>query len=458
MARGWGTHVARGMRLELPDPRLASCVAANRAFLLLLHDGDEITPGPSTYHRFWFRDAAYLLGALDRYGYEREVAEVLRSYPSRQHADGFFFSQAREWDANGAALHAIAEHWRLHRDRELAVELAPSVARGAEWIERKRHTKRRRDPACEGLLPPGVSAEHLGPFDWFYWDDFWALRGLLDAAEVLEAVGESRASSAAAAMASSLRADLDRSLALTAARLGTPAMPAGPRRRIDPGVIGSLVAGWPLRLMGADDERLRATADVVRDRFLDGPAFFQGISHTGLGTYLTLQLAFVELAAGDRRALDRLEWMLGVATPTWTWPEAVHPRLPGGCMGDGHHGWAAADVLTFVRNLLVRETDEDGDGLALLSLVPDEWLGQGVEVHDAPTHAGRLSYAVRWHGDRPALLWELDAHDSVGDVRLTVPGLDPSWSSHDRSGEALLAPVTPPGQISAVSLRRQASS
>jgi len=24
-------------------------------------------------------------------------------------------------------------------------------------------------------------------------------------------------------------------------------------------------------------------------------------------------------------------------------------------MGDGHHGWAAADLLTFVRNLLVRE-------------------------------------------------------------------------------------------------------
>jgi hypothetical protein len=452
VSKGWQAHTARGMRLELPDSKLASCVDANRAFLLLLHDGTEITPGPSTYHRFWFRDADYLLGALDRYGYEREVSEVLRSYPSRQHADGFFFSQAREWDANGAALHSIAEHWRLHRDGALLTELAPSVARGAEWIERKRHTKRRPDEALRGLLPPGVSAEHLGPFDFFYWDDLWGVRGLLDAAEVLRAAGESDAAEDAARMAESFTADLDRSLELTAKRLGTQAMPAGPRRRIDPGIIGSLAAGWPLRLMEPHDERLVATAEAVRDRFLVDDAFFQGISHTGLGTYLTLQLAFVELDAGDRRALDRLDWMLRAATPTWTWPEAVHPRLPGGCMGDGHHGWAAADMLTFVRNLLVRET-RNGD-LALCSMVPDDWLGQGIEVHDAPTHFGRLSYAVRWHGDRPALLWELVPHDGVASPRITVPGLDPSWSSTELKGDALLARVAPPGQVSPVSLRR----
>ena len=87
----------------------------------------------------------------------------------------------------------------------------------------------------------------------------------------------------------------------------------------------------------------------------DGDAFFQGISHTGLGTYLTMQLAAVELRAGDRRSIDRLGWMLDAATPTWTWPEAIHPRVGGGCMGDGHHGWAAASVLSFVRDLLVRE-------------------------------------------------------------------------------------------------------
>src|SRR3546814_3567402 len=81
---------------------------------------------------------------------------------------------------------------------------------------------------------------------------------------------------------------------------------------------------------------MQATLDVVRDRFCIDHAFYQGISHTGLGTYLTLQIAFVELLAGDRRALDRLEWFLSSATPTWTGPDAIHPRVAGGCMGDGH--------------------------------------------------------------------------------------------------------------------------
>jgi hypothetical protein len=107
-------------------------------------------------------------------------------------------------------------------------------------------------------------------------------------------------------------------------------------------------------------------------------------------------------------------------------------------MGDGHHGWAAADFMSLARNLLVREVD---DGLALVSLLPDEWRGQSFAIHDAPTHHGRLSFAVRWHGERPALLWELQPHPGVERVRLTAPGLDPAWSTTDLRGEALLGPA-----------------
>ncbi|MGH9235843.1 MAG: hypothetical protein ACRD0R_21190, partial [Acidimicrobiales bacterium] len=457
VAQGWQAQSDRGMRLALPDDRLTEAVDANRRYLLLLHDGDEITPGPATYHRFWFRDAAYLLAALDRYGYHDEVARVLASYPGRQRKDGFFFSQRHEWDANGAALLALAQHWRLTRDAALVEGMVGSIAKGVHWIDRKRRAgkRRRADPAVTGLLPPGVSAEHLGPVDHFYWDDFWGVAGLRAGAELLRAVDQPDAAADADRFAREMWSDLQASLALTAERLGTPAIPAGPRRRLDAGAIGSLVACAPLDLLTPDDERIAATADVIRERFTlaDGRAFYQGISHSGLGTYLTMQLAHVELRAGDRSCLDRLGWLLDAATPTWTWPEAIHPRLDGGCMGDGHHGWAAAELLSFVRDLLVREVGppagEDGGGrggavaagLALSSLVPDGWYGKGWEVHDAPTGHGHVSYAVRWHGDRVALLWEQVPHEGMGPVRLTAPGLDLTWSTTDRRGEALLGPV-----------------
>ncbi len=435
----WTVELRRGMQLTLPEGELADAVEANRAYLLLFHDGDEITPGPFTYHRFWFRDAAFQLAALGRYGFHSEVAQVLRSYPHRQHRDGFFFSQRQEWDSNGAAIWSIAEHWRLSRDEELVRELAPAVASGAEWIERKRQAKRRRkDEALRSLMPASISAEHLGPFDYFYWDNFWSLRGLLDAADLLHVAGEEEAAADAACWARSLRADLEASMSLVAHRLGLgrPVIPAGPRRRVDPAMIGSLVAAWPLGLLDADDPAVTATADVLRERFCLGPAFFQAISHTGLGTYLTLQLAFVELACGDDRALARLEWMLQAATATFTWPEAIHPLLGGGCMGDGHHGWAAADFLSLVRCLLVREVE---GGLAFCSMLPASWEGHDLAIERAPTHYGLVSFSLRWQEDHASLTWELEPHDDGTKAVMTAPGLDPTWRSYDRSGELVVA-------------------
>ena len=75
------------------------------------------------------------------------------------------------------------------------------------------------------------------------------------------------------------------------------------------------------------------------------------------------------------------------------------------------------------------------DELVLLAdPVPSAWFGQSLEVHHAPLTDGSVSFAVRWHGERPALLWE-STHPGV----VRCPGLDPSWSGVGLKGEALLA-------------------
>jgi hypothetical protein len=92
-----------------------------------------------------------------------------------------------------------------------------------------------------------------------------------------------------------------------------------------------------------------------------------------------------------------------------------------------------ADLLVALRAIIAREHDAS---IALFDDWPREWMGQPVDVRNAPTRLGPVSCSVRWHGDRPALLWEGPAG-----VAFTAPGLDPEWSSTATTGEALLSPV-----------------
>ena len=92
-------------------------------------------------------------------------------------------------------------------------------------------------------------------------------------------------------------------------------------------------------------------------------------------------------------------------------------------------------LLVGLRGLLV--FDGLDDEVSLLGELPPGWAGQGIEVHDAPTRHGPVSYAVRWHGERPALLW-----DAPPGVHLRAPGLDPTWSSDEPTGDVLLAAPT----------------
>ena len=77
-------------------------------------------------------------------------------------------------------------------------------------------------------------------------------------------------------------------------------------------------------------------------------------------------------------------------------------------------------------------------GAELLSAgLPANWLGKNFEVFGLPTAAtGTVSFAVRWHGDRPAILWEQSPGDN-GPVELTALVLAPLWASSEVSGEAL---------------------
>jgi hypothetical protein len=147
---------------------------------------------------------------------------------------------------------------------------------------------------------------------------------------------------------------------------------------------------------------------------------------------------------GDAAAIGDLSTVLDLAGSTHAWPTEVPRDRPTTGIGDGHDLRAHAALVGVVRALLVEELPGPHPRIVLSRVVPQAWLGQGWEVHGAPTAHGRLSYAVRWHDDRPALLWELEQIAGSDSCELTIPGLDPTWSTRQSAGEVLLAPVTIP--------------
>ncbi len=94
-------------------------------------------------------------------------------------------------------------------------------------------------------------------------------------------------------------------------------------------------------------------------------------------------------------------------------------------MGDGDHGWAAAEFVSLLREMLVRETPE---GLELLSGVPRGWLDApaGIRLGHATTRFGTLRFSVGSGNGGVVLEWALDRapHQDSGNLAVSVPDRD----------------------------------
>ncbi len=417
----WHDAMEGHCRLELPDQKYQFLYdAALRT--LVLHSPGDVYPGPYTYKRFWFRDAAFIINALLCAGFTNRAERALDRFGSRQDGSGYFHSQDGEWDSNGEALWIMWRFCQLtHSEPKLAWH--DPIRKAAQWIINKR-TDAKSGEQHAGLLPAGFSAEHLGPNDYYFWDDFWGVGGLQAASAMCAMLNDQAGAKSLEIEARAFLQSIHSSLAETAARLGRPAMPASPYRRLDAGAIGSLAVGYPLQIFEANDPRLIDTTNYLLDScFVDG-AFFQDMIHSGLNAYLTLHVAQILLRASDRRFIDLIDTVAALASPTGQWPEANHPRSGGGCMGDGQHAWAAAEWILMVRNCFVRE---ERDHLIVGSGLSARWLDDCKPIHfgPAPTPFGAITIDIRQNGDSISVRWDADWFTDAPKIEVNVPGWQP---------------------------------
>ena len=401
---------------------------------VVLHSPAEVYPGPYTYKRFWFRDAAFIIDALLRIGLTGRAERLIDHFFSRQTALGYFCSQQGEWDSNGQVL------WLMHQfckttGRPPGEDWLDPIVHGAKWIQRKRTSRKPQSPHA-GLLPAGFSAEHLGPNDYYYWDDFWALAGLEAAAQMLQGTTAEGKASLFSAEADDLRGAIDDSLTGCRRRLGRSAMPASPYRRLDAGAVGSLAAAYPLDLLGPEDERVRDTVEFLMQHCTLDDGFYHDIIHSGINPYLTLHLAQALLRFQDGRCIKLVERIAALASLTGQWPEAVNPRTGGGCMGDGQHVWASAEWILMMVNCFVME---QGDTLVLGAGVFPEWLADDGEIVIGPvaTPWGPVSVIVLRDGDHVTIRWDGQWRGEQPKIVVRLPGRKPVCPDADQTSVTL---------------------
>jgi len=424
----WRSALAPLARMKIPDTplqRLYDLAVAN----LVLLSPDEVYPGPYTYKRFWFRDAAFILNVLLALGGVDRTRRVLQHFTPRQRRDGYFLSQEGEWDSNGEAI------WMFHRFVTLTGEALPepwldAIAKGARWIMRKRLPRDTGRPEA-GLLPAGFSAEHLGPNDFYYWDDFWGVAGLHCAADLLRQHQPDFARECDAVGVEFLQT-IERSFPRGSQRRFPGAIPASPKRRMDSGAVGNLVADYPLQLFPPGDERILRTANYLRDHSSHRGGFFQNMIHSGINPYLTLHLAQVRLRAGDPEAAWALiDTVVGLASPTGQWPEAIHPKTGGGCMGDGQHMWAACELAMMLRNCFVREEAQhpgvarDGRLVVAAGVRPEWWRDAEASFGPTLTPFGAVTVTVRADGENATVLVAGQWRGAPPQIDVRLPGFRP---------------------------------
>jgi hypothetical protein len=385
--------------------------------ILITRSGPALQPGPRRYTRSWIRDGAMMSAALLRMGHAREVLEFIRWYAPHQRDDGFVpccvDREGPDWlvehDSHGQLLALIADYHRFTGDAEFLREVWHHVIKAVQCIEGLLES--------DGLLPISVSHEgYLAQPVHSYWDDFWALRGLGDAADlarIMSADGDAQRLGGGGeggggeggggelvrrwrALAARVGAGLFASIGATRAARNLDFIPGSAEwADFDPTATANAIY-----LLDVPEALDRHAVERTFDRYLADWRSKRAAGATSQ-SYTPYEIriigALVRLGRRDE-ALELLRFFLSDRRPeAWNqWPEiAWRDRKAPAHVGDLPHTWISAEYVLALRSLFAYEREADRVLVLAAGLAP-EWIeGDGVTVRAMPTLYGALSYSIR---------------------------------------------------------------
>jgi hypothetical protein len=377
--------------------------------MLINRDGPALQPGPRRYTRSWIRDGAIMGAALARAGDASPLSEFIRWYAPFQRADGFVpccvDRSGPDWlvehDSHGQLIYAAMEAFRFSGDRALLEELWPAMRRAAVYLESLSRTDPRsastRSELTRGLLPESASHEgYLAQPVHSYWDDFWGIRGLIDASSAAAELNRSDDVRRFADSAETLRSSTWQSIRRVIAAHALKYVPGSVEwADFDPTATANALSLFPdtaglpvepLRLMFEQfvtDSRKRHRGDVPWKNYTAYEIRIVG-ALVRLG-WRDVAEEFLEFYLRDRRPNSWNQW------PEISWRD---PRSPGH-LGDVPHTWIGAEYMQVFASLFAYEREAD-QSLVVAAGVPDRWISQRpLAVEGLPTWYGPLDLSLQ---------------------------------------------------------------
>jgi hypothetical protein len=382
------------------------------AHMMITREGPALRPGPRSYARSWIRDGAMMSESFLRLGHNKPAVDFARWYAPYQFSSGKVpccvdkrgADPVVENDSHGELIFLIADIYRYTGDRTFAEAMWPYADKAAAALNELRLSERTERntqgdrKALYGLLPPSIS--HEGYSDkpaYSFWDNFWGLKGLNDAAYLAVELGHTVRAAEIRADAAEFAGDIGASVRLLGEELGhVPG--AADRKDFDP--TSTTIALSPTGAAAAlPRELLTSTFEKAWSEFVarrDGHKAWEVYT-----PYEFRQVSALVRLGELERAHALLDFYMQDRRPAaWNqWSEVISrlKREPH-FIGDLPHTWVGSDFIRAVLDLFVYADTETGS-LVIGAGLPRSWLqGEGIRVHGLRSPYGEVSYTARDEG------------------------------------------------------------
>ncbi len=425
------------VKFNLPPSadRLINAWRANLVYILINRDHAGIQPGSRSYERSWIRDGSLTSSALLKSGITDEVRDFIDWYAPHQYESGKVPcvvdfrgpDPVPEHDSHGQLIYLIREYFNFTGDTNFLREKNQYVLSSVGYIESliaERSTdfyKFGNDSirAHYGLVPESISHEGYSAKPMHsYWDNFFIMKGLKDAAEIQRILGETGNYQRISAVRDTFRVNLYQSIDRAMDFQGIDYIP-GCVELGDFDATSTTVALTPC------NEYKNLPKPQVYNTFDKYFEFFRNrrdgkIDWINYTPYENRLIGSFILLDQPDRAHELIDYFLNDQRPQGFhhWAEVVWKdyRKPA-FIGDMPHTWVGSDFINAVRSMFVYENEYD-ECLVLAAALYQDWIDspEGMSVEHLPTYYGEISYSILKKQDH--YIFKIN-----GDVKLPANGL-----------------------------------